>query len=462
MVRRQTYTLKMLLDEIVDETIRSDQDVQRLSGQWNNNMINELVSTVLTDGYIPPIILGEEMIEDVVRQWIIDGLQRGSSLLKFRYGNYKISSALEEYRIKYQKKITDNEGKVQRDEEGNIKWETVECDIRNKRYFDLPIELQNTFDKYQIDVVIHQDCTMKMLSKLVRRYNNHTLMNSSQKSFTYVDNYARSIREITMNNRFFKDCGKYTEKERANGVLERIVLESVMCMFHLDKWQKQSKKISTYLNDYSSNEEFERLNYNLTRLMPIVADDLSSIFTSKDSFIFFTLFDRFTRLSLEDVRFAEFLRAFKDCLYKKKVKGESFYEIEKNHSTKDKSVVKKKLDLLETLMNEYFDVKKEEPKEGDVFAFIRENVSWDITREDMEQYEEVLDALTLNVDNSSKLMEAGNRPSFLALVAYSFEKDMDLDAWIVDFFRRNHTYMKNQKENYIRMRADLDNFVLCA
>lgn len=462
MVRRQTYTLKMLLDEIVDETIRSDQDVQRLSGQWNNNMMNELVSTVLTDGYIPPIILGEEMLEDVVRQWMIDGLQRSSSLLKFRYGNYKISSAVEEFSIKYQKKITDHEGKVRRDEDGNIKWETAECDIRNKRYCDLPMELQNTFDKYQIDVVIHQDCTMKMLSKLVRRYNNHTSMNSSQKSFTYVDNYARSIREITMNNRFFKDCGKYTEKERSNGILERIVMESVMCMFHLDRWQKQSKKISTYLNEHSSNEEFERLNHNLLRLVPIVVDDLNSIFTSKDSFIFFTLFDRFTGLSLEDVRFAEFLRAFKDCLYKAKVKGESFYEIDQNHSTKDKSVVKKKLDLLETLMNEYLGADLKEPKEVNVFTFIRENVSQNITQEDMEQYEEVWEALTLNVDNSSKLMETGNRPSFLALVAYSFEKDVDLDVWIVDFFARNHSYIRNQKENYIRMREDLDNFVAYA
>lgn len=38
--RRQTYTLDMYLKKMKDQDIRSDQDVQRLSDQWDKNMVN--------------------------------------------------------------------------------------------------------------------------------------------------------------------------------------------------------------------------------------------------------------------------------------------------------------------------------------------------------------------------------------------------------------------------------------
>ena len=45
--RRQTYTLEMYLKKLKDQDIRQDQDVQRLSDQWSNAMMNELIITVL-------------------------------------------------------------------------------------------------------------------------------------------------------------------------------------------------------------------------------------------------------------------------------------------------------------------------------------------------------------------------------------------------------------------------------
>ena len=63
-IRKQTYTLEQYLKDMKAEKIRTDQECQRLSGQWNPNMVNELIASVLTDDYIPPIILGEETTSD--------------------------------------------------------------------------------------------------------------------------------------------------------------------------------------------------------------------------------------------------------------------------------------------------------------------------------------------------------------------------------------------------------------
>lgn len=121
-----------------------------------------------------------------------------------------------------------------------------------------------------------------------------------------------------------------------------------------------------------------------------------------------------------------------------------------------------KLYILVTLMNAYFNVGKEDRKNIDELIFVKENVSQNVMQENIEQYEEVLDDLTLYVDNTSKLLDEGNRASLIALVAYSFVNDIDLDDWIVDFFRRNHTYIRNQKENCIYMKNDLEGWRKCS
>lgn len=453
--RKQTYTMDMYLSKMKDRDIRSDADVQRLSGQWDKGMINELVVTILTDDYIPPIILGKELNSQL---WVIDGLQRSTSLMNYRYGNYKITSTIEEPIISYRAKAKDENGQIKIDKKGNIVWEDATFNIKNKTYDDLPEELKKKFNEYQIETVIHEECDMKRISKLIRRYNNHTSMNTSQKAFTYIDNFAREIRNI-VDNRFFTDCGRYTEKERTKGVLERVVLESIMCMFHLEHWKKQTKQINKYLNENSSKEEFEKLNHNLHRLEKIITNDISDIFTSKDSFIWLTLFNKFTYLEIEDEKFAEFLKAFKNKLRNKPVNGELFDTVDKNKGTKDKAVIIDKLYILETLMYEFFDINKEDAENMDILVFVKKNVNPDVGLEDIIQYNEVLECLISKIEHSSELLNKYNRPSMIALVAYSFHHDIDLDEWIVDFFEKNHTFIKNQQKNYCCMVDDLNQYI---
>lgn len=347
--RKMTFTMDMYLKKIREQDIRSDADVQRLAGQWDKGMVNEIVVTALTDNYIPPIILGEE---DNSQLWIIDGLQRSTSLMIYRYGLHKITFGVENPWISYRAKMRDKKGKVMLDEKRDIVWIEAQFDIRNKTYEDLPEELKNRFNEYQIETVIHENCDMKEISQLIRRYNNHTSMNTSQKAFTYLDNFAREVRRI-VENPFFIECGKYTEKERTKGALERVVLESVMCMFHVDDWKKQMKQMNTYLNKYALKAEFEKLDKNLYRLTKVITADLRELFTTKDSFLWFALFERFTGLDKADELFADFLRAFKAGLREKEVDGMSFDRIGNHRGTKDKVVILQKIRILEVLMHEF-------------------------------------------------------------------------------------------------------------
>ena len=354
-IRKQTFALSQYLKLMKNETIRTDQDCQRLSGQWNQNMMNELIFTVLTDGYIPPVILGEETANGITKQYIIDGLQRSSTLSMFRYANTRITKNLDEYVVTYQRKILDEDGNPKRDEKGEIIWESTEFDIRNKTYVQLPEELKERFDGYQIEAAIHQDCDMTELSKLVRKYNNHTAMNAAQKAFTYSDTFAGEIRNITR-NRFFLDMYTCSRNDRKNGTLERIVGDMVLLCNYPDQYKKDTKQGFKWLNENGTISDFEDTNNLLTRLMASIdaTTEVRKLFNSKHAHIFVAAFKAFTESGRNDAEFGRFLEWFVSGGSETEIDGKVWDVLGVDRSTRDAAVVHGKIDHLVALMGQYF------------------------------------------------------------------------------------------------------------
>ena len=445
--RKQTYTLEMYLKKNMKGDIDNKADVQR-NFAWNNEQINELVVTVLTDDYIPPIILGEEKNSKL---HIVDGGCRTAALIKFRHMNYKITSSIENPIIPYKKKVTD--------EEGNIVYEDTVFNIKNKTYEKLPEELKEKFDEYQIETVIHESCDSYKISRYIKRYNNHVAMNTDQKAFTYIDKFASRIRKI-VDSRFFVECCDCSEKDKTKGVIERIIVETLMCMNHFDNWKTLAKPAFKYLNDHAENEEFDCLADYLHRLENIVTDDIKNVFNKKDSFVFLTLFDKFSKLEVDDEKFAEFLKEFKGKLRldKRNDKGLLFDEIDKDASTKDRQVIADKLELLENLMMEFLHINNEDDQIDDEI-FIAENLNMDIEEfhDDMKDYNDTLDKLLdSTVKDGSKLLDKQNRLSLLAMMVYSYREDKDLDEWMAEYARKNNTYFVDQTKNFLHMKQDFE------
>lgn len=356
-LRKQTYSLSQYLKLMKNETIRTDQECQRLSGQWSANMVNELVYTVLIGGYIPPIILGEETIGDISKSWIIDGLQRSTSLLSFKYGNKRITQNIDESIVTYQRKSLDENGNPKRDRKNEIIWESVEFDIKNKTYDQLPEELQDRFDEYQIEVAIHQDCDPMEISKLVRRFNNHVSMNTNQKAFTYLDSFAADVRQVT-ENRFFLDIYSGTAKSKINGTFERIVVDMVLLCNYPDKYRKESRKNFEWLNENATLYDFESLNKLLTRLTNSleVTAEVKALFDVKHAHIFIAVFKKFTELGRNDKEFNEFLSWFMNGGSETKIDGKTWGDLnDASHSTRDKNIVRGKLEYLKTLIKQYLE-----------------------------------------------------------------------------------------------------------
>ena len=458
-VKETNVPILMYVNDVNDGTISDDQDVQRMFCS-DNSFINGIGVTILTGDYLPPIILCEVPCGNGTKQtYIADGGQRTAAIIKIRSGSHKFTSAIEDSEIEYQTKKRDSEGKICKDENGHIIWETKVFDIKNKTFNDFP---QDRFDKFQLKIATHPDCTMEQVSKYVRRYNNHKGMNASQKALTYLDKFARLVKN-TAQSGFFKNCMKPSKMEPKNGTYEKIICEAVMMIFHLDKWKKSPKSMDTFLNANSNDEEFKTVKQHCDEIEVICEDKYQDIFVSKNVSVWIAAFDKFKKLNISNEQFIEFLNRFKKYLHGIKVDEfkASWDDLDSKSGTKDKSVITAKINLLTYLMLDFFkmdaDSLENTSDEIDVLQFVQENVDSSIVQDDVDFYYDILN--DYDVDKHSKLLQWQNEPSLIALIAWSFKQDINLDEWIKEYFSKNNMYFINQKKNYLHMKNNLDEYL---
>lgn len=458
--KKDTYMLKTLINMFKRKQINQHHPLQRKPDQWTDEAKNGLVATVIKNEDVDSIKICEQINNTDVILWLIDGLQRLTVLEEYRNNVFKIGKSLEMPFVYYR-----NEN------------ETIEYDLRGKYFSDLPEELQDAFDSYAIDVVKHLDCKDEEVAYHIGRYNRQTSMNTNQKNILPMYKVAGYIKKISDGNEFFKNFGTYTEKEITKGVVDRVVSESIMTIFHLDKWTK-GKTMSKFLNDNATEEEFNIFNSELNRLCKIVDKKTTGqLFNSKNSFIWFAAFHRFTKLGIEDKKFVDFLKEFQDTLHNKQFdeyENNSFDTYDSNRSTKDKKVVLAKLDMLDKLMNEFLHIEEaetdntetennnvEDNTEESVLSFVQENADSEATNEDVEEYTDLVDycfnhnQIKIDIPLYQKCQMA-----LIALMAYACKhnKEDDFEKWIQKY--KNQTnFSPSQKTNFTYMKNSFDKYV---
>lgn len=462
-VREQAISLSSYLKDVNNEDISENQDVQRMFC-WDNSAINELIGTVLAEDYIPPIILGEEELGGgLTQQYIVDGIQRTTALNKFRHMNWKTTKSFEDSVIQYQAKRRDENGHLMKDEDGSILWDSCEFDIANKTFDQLPDELKKKFDDYQIRIVIHQNCNMQEISKLVRRYNRNKSMGSNQKALTWIPTYARKIKNIA-NNEFYKNCVSYSSSMRKNGTYEQTVANSVMATFHINNWKKAPKDRNEYLEENSSFEEFEKINEYENRIAKVCGDKFQNVFVFKDILCWIATFHNFAKLGLPDARFAEFLDNFVNESRNKMIGEYSYDLLDKESGTSDKKIVVAKINTYTELMMDYLHIDTTEKEnnvvkanEETVLDFVRRNVKSDVIDEDIDFYETLVDDC-VKIDSEVYIQ---CKTALVALMAYACqnEKDRDFEKWIQKYQKNGSNFSPNQKVNYTYMKNSFDSFV---
>jgi hypothetical protein len=463
-VKRDQMMLGTLLNQFARGQINKNHPLQRKANQWNEEAQSGLAASVIKGEDIDSIKICEQILSSLeFILWLIDGLQRLTVLESFRNNAFAIKTNLEMPIMYYQG--VDENGKVS----------VIEYDLRGKRYKDLPDELKEKFDSYPVDIVKHLDCTDEEIAYHIARYNRQTSMNVNQKNILVAWKIAPEIKKL-VSNRFFADCGNYNPKEDTKEVFNRIVCESIMTMFHLDNWKK-SKQMSLYLNENATKAEFNIFENELNRLYEITDQDtVGKLFNSKNSFIWFAAFHTFTQFGIEDIKFIDFLEEFQKTLHNKtfvEYENKSFDTYDDGKGTKDKKVVKAKLNMLEQLMKEYLHITEKTNSETEnnknesdtkscesdsTLEFIQNNVSKDVSNEDIEEYQDFMDSY-VNID-SDLYKQCSMALMALTAYAYKCDRDVELGKWIENCQSRKWQNLSpSQEVNFKYMKRSFDNFV---
>lgn len=461
------YSIASINKKIENRTIRFDHPLQRNSDQWSPSMKGNLISDILQGNPLPEIVFAEQIVNGTPVIWDLDGKQRCTNCYSYANDGFKICRNIRKWNIKYLAQIKDQDGNPVLDDDGFPISEYQECDIRNKKFSQLPIELQEKFLDYTFKCDQYLNCDSEEIAYHIIRYNEGKAMSKSQKGITRIgETFAALVKEISAMS-FFRDGKGYKDSEARNGTLDRVVIESVMASRYLDHWSKQQEDICGYLKEHASTEDFAEFKTSVLRLESVITEEVAAMFNSRDSFLWFGLFARFTRMGREDTVFIEFLSAFSRSLHSKVIDGSCFDELcidkktGKPRPTKDKYIVLPKMDLLEKLLIEYLGAKGDDRADMQEEEFIAANVGIDIreVRYDLEFYQSSLDDLlkrTMAYD--SKLLETENRISLLAMVVYSYKNDLDLDEWMTEYAKKTSSYLADQKENFLHMVSDLEQY----
>lgn len=450
----EKLSIASIIKKMNNGTLRYDHPLQRESDQHSTKMKSNLMSDILQGNPIPALVFAEQVINGISITWNLDGKQRSTNVKDFVENKFKISKSVRRNMIKYQAIIKDEKGNIIPDEKGFPQAEWREFDIVNKRFSQLPDELKDKFLDYCFDITLYMNCSDEDIAYHIERYNDGKQMASSQKGIIKLgEDYARMIKGISAMP-FFKENG-FNFTQSKNGTIDRVCIESIMATEFLDKWKSSPEDIATFLKKNATEEHFDNLEDTVERLEKVVTEDVGELFDKKDSFIYFTVFARFKKTGLEDGKFIEFMTEYAQSLHSKFEEIENVTTEGKKRSTKDKAVVIDKINLVENLMFDYLGINSNDLESVDTLEFIKDNVNPNTTEEDVEFYSDMLDDLTLEVDNNTKLLDEHNRPSLIALVGYACENDIDLDEWIKQWFMANTMYSLNQKRNFEIMRDSI-------
>lgn len=504
-----SYSIESLSKQLRQHRLRDNHPLQRTSGQWNLLTKSELISDILQGNSLLQIVISEEIKAGITMHWLIDGKQRSTNLKDYLEDGFAVSKNVQRYMIEYQTDKTDEDGNVILNEDGFPIPESKTFDIRGKKFSQLPEELQDKFKDYQVPVMLNLNCTKKDIAYDIARFNRCRPMNVSQSGWLGLEeSYAEYVDKILKMDFFKVDCDKssYSNTNIKNGSLRRVIIESIMTSKYLSHFDKDFGKMCIYLTENANESVFIDFYLTLEKLSNVLRGDTSDIFNNKNSFLWFALFDKFIEYGVEDNKFNDFIQEFKETLHSKEIDGVTYDCLNGQKGTKDRSSVTKRFNHLLTLMKEYLHIEDSiEGSESDVIEddlfdtevveesddkkpiiaevteysaignkeiervsgevvdkdtleFVKMCVDDGVTDADILDYEEDLDVVTLDVDNNSKLLDEVNHKSLIALIAYAYKMDEDIDDWFKDYFKKTNTYEIDQKRNYLHMRNDFIRF----
>ena len=104
-IKRDTYMVSKLCNMIARGDLRDNHPQQRKSGQWGKETRDNFIVTVIKNEDFDPIKICEQLTEKGIVLWLIDGLQRSTTIENYKAGRFKLGRNINPSVIEYQEAV---------------------------------------------------------------------------------------------------------------------------------------------------------------------------------------------------------------------------------------------------------------------------------------------------------------------------------------------------------------------
>lgn len=341
---------------------RDDHLLQRYSGMFNPFEKSELIVDIASGRAITQIIVSEEIKNNYTYMWLIDGKQRCTTIDSYCSGDFAISKKVQLPMIEYQVTCRDENGEFILDD-GFPTYETKLFDIRGKRFDQLPEELQNQILDYPMPVLMNLNCDKETIAYDIARFNRSRAMNKSQNGWIGMDeDCALVIDKFITDTKRFKFFSvdfvgsNYTENNKKKGEMRRVVTDCIIMTYYPDEYNKDFNTTCKNFSNIVKNTDFMNFESLVNRLEKVADEETAKVFNPTNSKIWFAVFDKCKKHGIADIDFVRFVKEFNNGLGETVIDGFSYNEIGGSRDTKGSLTLHRKVEYLEKLMLNYFDL----------------------------------------------------------------------------------------------------------
>ena len=243
----KTQTVNSYIKGLKNGRYNLNHPVQRGTNQWDKKQQSLLIDSVLRN-HIPIPTLSVLKTNDKSFS-IIDGKQRLSTLYSFYNNEFKLSKEIAPI-------IINNE----------------EIELANKKFKDLPTEIQDNFLSVEIPMIIYEDYSLEQISEVFSRLNNGTVLSKEQKMKAQLitnEKLAAFINRVSNSDFFTQKINLTTGQIRKNEDIS-VILQTLMLINNTEYVDFTAKSVLNFANTVDLNDDiFNKMDKGIELLNSI-------------------------------------------------------------------------------------------------------------------------------------------------------------------------------------------------
>lgn len=199
--------IRSMLNWRAKGTLRFDASVQRAEGQWNNLQQSLLIHSVISNFPIPAIYLHKTKENNETVYYVLDGLQRLSTIFNYINGNFPLHSSTPPVVV-----------------------DDVDYDLGNLYFDDLSEECKDAIEGARLTIFCIEDCTPEDIEELFARLNSSTPLTTIQKTRSVIGSELALWAKNTNKLPFFNQSVNFSLNQARREASFEVLLQTMLLL----------------------------------------------------------------------------------------------------------------------------------------------------------------------------------------------------------------------------------------